>query len=134
MRVAGLAAGALALAGPAMAEPWGLTGTPTACAALESLVIFGLVDGGLGGDTHEFSAIVAGANGQRCLAWLDNYGFGDGMRLPACREAFDTLNAQGLPRGFGRSDAEVVGILLSAQFESDCADLAFEFRTEDADD
>ena len=131
MRVAALAAGALVLAAPAMAKPWGLTGSPTACAALESLVSFGLVDGGLGGDTNEFSGIVASGDGQRCLAWLDNYGFGDGMRLRSCRDTFDRLNAQGLPDGFDKSDEEVIRDVLSAQVEDDCEDLAFEVKTED---
>jgi hypothetical protein len=131
MRVAALAVGTLVLAAPAMAKPWGLTGSPTACAALESLVIFGLVDGGLGGDTNEFSGIVASGDGQRCLAWLDNYGFGDGMRLRACRDAFDRLNAQGLPEGFEKSDEKVIRDILSAQVEDECEDLTFEVKTDD---
>jgi hypothetical protein len=130
MKVAGLAAGTMLLAAAAAtAGPWGLTGRPVPCAALESLVVFGLVDGGIGGDTTGFSGIVAAGDGQRCLAWLDSYGFGDGMRLRACRETFDKLNAEGLPPGFDRDEAEVIRDLLSAQVQSDCVAIDASLRS-----
>jgi hypothetical protein len=135
MKAAGLAAGALlGLAAPALAEPWGLAATPAPCAALEALVIFGLIDAGLGGDTTEYTGIVASGSGQRCLAWLDSLGFGDGIRLDACSDVFEQLNAKGLPRGFGRTDEEVIREILSAQVESDCTDLAFDLRTDETQD
>ncbi len=101
MKVAVWAAGAMVLAaGAVQAEPWGLMGSPVECAALESLVVFGMIDGGIGGDTTELTDVVNSGDGQSCLAWLDSYGMGDGMRLDSCREAFDLLNANGLPNGW----------------------------------
>jgi hypothetical protein len=107
-------------AGPVLAEPWGLMATPVECAALESLVVFGMVDGGPGGDTTEFSAVVESANAQRCVAWLDSYGMGEGMRLESCRAAFDLLNRNGSPAG---TEQDLFREVLSPQYESACDDL-----------
>jgi hypothetical protein len=128
MKVTPIAAGIMILAASAMADPWALTGKPTACAALESLVVFGLVDGGIGGDTNDFTAVVSTGDRQRCLAWLDSYGFGDGIRLQACRDTFDTLNAEGLPENSSLSDAEAIREILSAQNDDDCTGLASELK------
>jgi hypothetical protein len=108
---------------PLRAETWGLTAVPTECAALESLVVFGMVDGGPGGDTTEFSAVVAAGNAQRCIAWLDSYGVGDGMRLDSCRQAFDLLNANGLPDWLDGTEPEFIREVLSPQYEGACDDL-----------
>ena len=121
-----MAAGAVLLAAPLVAEPWGLVDVPVECGALESLVVFGLVDGGPGGDTTEFSAVVMSGDRQRCVAWLDNYGLGDGMRLESCREAFGLLNANGLPEWLLGSEPDVIRDVLSPQYEGACEDMVFD--------
>ena len=127
MKFAMWAAGAMVLAaGGVQAEPWGLMGSPVECAALESLVVFGLIDGGIGGDTTELTNVVNSGDGQSCLAWLDSYGMGDGMRLESCREAFGLLNANGLPEWLAGAEADFIRDILTPQYEAACDDMVFD--------
>jgi hypothetical protein len=114
------------VATPALSEPWGLSATPTECAALESLVVFGLVDGGPDGDTTAFTAVVRSGDPLQCQVWLDGYGLGEGMRIESCREAFDLLNANGLPEWQVGSEPGFIEDLLTPQYADACADMIFD--------
>jgi hypothetical protein len=111
------------LAGPAVAEPWGLTAKPLECAALESLVMFGMVDEGPGNDTREMSGVVGSGDRARCMAWLDSFGLGDGMRLESCRAAFERLSAEGLPNRRNGTEPDVIRDVLSPQYDMACDDM-----------
>lgn len=126
MKWVGLAAVAVCVGAAATAEPWGLMAAPTECAALESLVVFGLVDGGPDGDTTEFSAVVNSGDGAWCLEWLDAYALGEGMRIASCREAFDLLNANGLPEWLAGAEGEFIVDILTPQYAEACADMVFD--------
>jgi hypothetical protein len=119
-------AGAAVLAAPVMAEPWGLRATPVECAALESLVVFGLVDGGQDGDTSAFSAVVEAGDGALCQEWLDAYGMGDGMWEGDCREAFALLNANGLPEWLAGEEPAFIMDVLVPPYVGSCADMVFD--------
>jgi hypothetical protein len=122
----GIVVAAVCLAAPAAAEPWGLMASPTECAALESLVVFGLVDGGPDGDTTAFSEAVFSGDGSLCQDWLDDYGLGEGMRIASCREAFDLLNANGLPEWLAGAEPDFIVDLLTPQYAESCADMVFD--------
>ena len=57
-------------------ESLGLLARRIDCAALESLVVFGLIDGGIGGDTTELTALLDQGDGPACMVRLTEYGFG----------------------------------------------------------
>jgi hypothetical protein len=100
--------------------------TPTECAALESLVVFGLVDGGPDGDTTEFSAVVGAGDAGWCVEWLDGYGMGEGMRRADCREAFDILNANGLPEWLWGEEPAFITDILMPPYAGSCAEMVFD--------
>ncbi len=107
------------------AEGLGLRSVPVECAALESLVVYGLIDGGEGGDTTELTGVVDAGDGALCLDWLDGYGYAGGFADEDCATAFEIF-ARDWP---GMDDAEtqsiIVGLLTpdSAQF---CDDMLFD--------
>ncbi len=90
-----LATAALALlpAAAALAQDGDVT-----CEALGLLVEFGMVDGGEGGDTGEFSAVVNSGDAALCGEWLSGYGYGTaGIALPECAEVIRQVGADGFP-------------------------------------
>ncbi len=85
-----------------------------------------MIDGGIGGDTTELTDVVNSGDGQSCLAWLDSYGMGDGMRLDSCREAFDLLNANGLPEWLAGAEPDFIRDVLTPQYDAACDDMVFD--------
>lgn len=96
--------------GAAAAQGLGLTAPTPECRALESLVVFGLIDGGAGGDTSELTAVVESGDSALCLEWLESYGY-PGMWNPDCAAAFEHLNDNGLPDWAIDAAGELTGIL-----------------------
>lgn len=115
----------LLAAGPALAQGWGLRAPTVECQALESLVVFGLVDGGEGGDTTEFTAVVDSGDVGLCLDWLDAYGF-PGMTDPACVETFAVLSQNGLPEWLAGEEAAFIVDILSPMSPTACSDMLFD--------
>lgn len=130
MRTGFLWAAALAAlpGGAAMAQGWGLMAPTAECRALESLVVFGLVDGGEGGDTAEFSAVVESGDSGLCLEWLESYGY-PGMWNPDCLAAFDYMNTYGAPDWAIDEVGELTALL--APFSPDyCANVLAELTSQ----
>ncbi len=117
----------LLTAGPVLAqEPLGLMSSPIECAALESLVVFGLIDGGIGGDTTELTQLLNRGDGEVCLARLWDYGYGSGFLENDCRTAFDVLS-----RGwFGPTDemsiVDAIALILAPPAKTTCDDILFD--------
>jgi hypothetical protein len=121
-----LIAGALTLAaGAAGAQGWGLMGPTVECRGLESLVVFGLIDGGEGGDTSEISDVIAYGDSALCLEWLDSYGY-PGLYNPDCAQAFDILSTNGLPEWLAGAETDFVRDLLAPFAPDSCANLLFD--------
>lgn len=68
-----------------------------ACHALESLVVWGLIDGGEGGDTSELSATVDAGVGGVCMEWLASYGPTEGLWTPDCAALMGVIAADAFP-------------------------------------
>ena len=118
-----LAALALTVAsGPALAEGWGLRAPTTECRALESLVVFGLIDGGAGGDTTDITRVVDSGDVGLCLDWLGSYGF-PGMTDPGCVEAFDVLSRNGLPEWLMGEEPSYIVAILSPMSAAACGEM-----------
>jgi hypothetical protein len=103
----------------------GLQGSPAQCAALESLVVYGLIDGGIDGDTTELTAVVNAGGARECQIWLNGYGYGRGFKDPDCATAFEIFARDWPGEDVGEMQAIIVGLLTpeSAQY---CDDLLFE--------
>ncbi len=114
------------LAVPVHAEGLGLMAIPAQCAALESLVVFGLIDGGIGGDTAELTAVVDGADPVLCQSWLDDYGYGAGFADEDCATAWDVLARNGLPEEMMSEVPTFITTILSPASAQDCDDMLFE--------
>jgi hypothetical protein len=81
---------------PAIAVAQADGGAPyLACPALESLVVWGLIDGGEGGDTTELSAVLDTGDGRLCLDMLTGYGLVDGLFIPDCAALMGVIAVEG---------------------------------------
>ena len=124
----GLAAGvilSLGAAGVAAAEGWGLMSPVAECAALESLVVFGLIDGGEGGDTSELSAVVEAGDPGLCLEWLESYGY-PGLYDADCVEAFALMSFNGLPEWLAGEEPTYITEILAPHGPEICANMLFD--------
>jgi hypothetical protein len=113
------------VAGQAGALGLGLKGAPAQCVALESLVVYGLIDGGEGGDTAELTAVVNAGDARECQIWLNSYGIGRGFKDPDCATAFEIFARDWPGEDVGEIQSIIVGLLTpeSAQY---CDDMLFD--------
>lgn len=114
-----LAPAALALlpAAAAMAQDGDVT-----CEALGLLVEFGMVDGGQGGDTGEFTAVVDSGDPALCGEWLSGYGYGtEGIALPECAEVIRMVGADGFPEPLWPEAAGMIDTALVSTSPEFCA-------------
>lgn len=121
--------GAMVLAmtsGAAHAQGLGLMATPAECAALESLVVYGLIDGGIDGDTTVLTGIVQSGDGAICLEELGRYGFGAGFGDEDCVVAWDVLMRNGLPEWVADQIPTFIATILQPASAQDCDDMLFE--------
>jgi hypothetical protein len=96
------------------------------CAALESLVVYGFIDGGEGGDTTAFTALVNQGDPAICLEELRAYGFGAGFDNADCVTAWEILRRNGLPEYMSDQLGTFIGTILQPASAQDCADMLFE--------
>ena len=117
---------AFALCGTgAAAEGWGLMGPTVECRGLESLVVFGLIDGGEGGDTSELTAVVDSGDSGLCLEWLESYGY-PGLYNPDCATAFDILATNGLPDAYAGEEVAYITDLMAPFAPDTCSNILFD--------
>ncbi|MBP1805940.1 hypothetical protein [Rubellimicrobium aerolatum] len=110
-------------ANPALAQETVLTAAPLECAAAESLLIYGLIDGGIDGDTSDFSALVDGGDGVACRDYLEGAGYGEGLSDPACMAAMGIVAAYGVPSAEGDPGALLRDILQGGDGRDGCVAL-----------
>jgi hypothetical protein len=109
-------------ASPAAAESWGLMAPTVECRGLESLVVFGLIDGGEGGDTSELTAVVESGDSELCLEWLESYEY-PGLWNPDCAMAFDVLSTNGLPEWLAGEEVAYLTDILAPWAPDTCANM-----------
>ena len=126
MRMVFGAAFVVLFSGPVYAEGLGLMASPAQCAALESLVVFGLIDGGEDGDTSELTAVVDAGDPAVCQSWLDDYGFGTGFADEDCAVAWDVLARNGLPEEMAAEIPTYITNILSPISAQVCDDALFD--------
>ncbi len=101
-------------ASPVLAQDAFLSGTPVECAALEALVVYGLIDGGEGGDTSELGQIVENSDGRACFFELETYGYAAGLMDDTCEAGMEIIAAYGAPEDWELTSTEIVsGVLLN---------------------
>ena len=109
-----LLAALLLLPAAAAAQDPFLTPGPIQCQAVESLVVYGLIDGGEGGDTSELSAMLDNRDGRACFFALEGYGYAAGMMDDTCVAAMEVIAAYGAPEDWELTATEIVsGVLLA---------------------
>ncbi len=92
------------------------------CEALGLLVEFGMVDGGEGGDTGEFTAVVASGDAELCGDWLSGYGYGTaGIVLPECAEVIRQVGADGFAEALWPEAAGMIDTALVSTTPEFCA-------------
>lgn len=120
-----LLAALLLTAGAAQAESWGLIAETPACGALESLVVWGVIEGGEGGDTSELTAVVRDDDPAVCQLWLDHYAY-PGLYNPVCAQVFMVLSTNGLPESPAGQEGAYLIQLLAPRASDTCDNMLFE--------
>jgi hypothetical protein len=94
-------------------EPF-LQSSPIQCAAVEALVVYGLIDGGVDGDTSELTEMLGNNDGRACFFALEDYGYAAGMTEDICVAGMEIIAAYGAPEDWELSATEIVsGVLLN---------------------
>jgi len=128
---------ALLLCAPAaQAEDWGLIAETPQCGALEALVVWGVIDGGDGGDTSALTAVVRADDPAVCQSWLNEYAFPQlfnrdddtdpGLDDPVCAQAFMVLSTNGLPASLAGQEGEYLIQLLAPRASDTCDNILFD--------
>jgi hypothetical protein len=100
-------------AAAAAQEPF-LQSSPIQCAAVEALVVYGLIDGGVDGDTSDLTALLENNDGRACFFALEDYGYASGLTEDICVAGMEIVAAYGAPEDWELSATEIVsGVLLA---------------------
>lgn len=113
-----LAAAVVLCGAPALSQERFLRAPQVECAALEALVVFGLIDGGPGGDTAELSALVDSGDVGACTLGLEAHGYGEGLLDESCFGAMELMAVHGPPAPAADPASLLYDVLTGASLEA----------------